>query len=167
MRTCISQRPSIKEASLRPRLVIGTLSYGSRLKNPDDPAAGTEQQTSAEIQMADDESRVNRTDAALAGYHSAISMAQRVNDDTRESLALAHLADLQEKTGDVRSAADSYQRGLALDSKSADPARRSTPTGLTTDSSCAGMDCPTTWSTRVCCTQSSCLGVPEARILKP
>ena len=90
-------------------------------ENPDDPAAGTEQQTSAEIQMADDESRINRTDAALAGYHSAISMAQRVNDDTRESLALAHLADLQEKTGDVRSAADSYQRGLALDSKSADP----------------------------------------------
>jgi len=90
-------------------------------ENPEDPAAGIEQQTSAAIQLADDESRVHRADAAIAEYQSAISMAQRMNDDARESLALAHLADLQEKSGDVKSAADSYQRGLALDAKSADP----------------------------------------------
>jgi tetratricopeptide (TPR) repeat protein len=90
-------------------------------ENPDDPAAGIEQQTSAAIQLADDESRVNRNDAALTGYHAAISMAQRASDTKRESLALAHLADLLEKTGDVKSAADSYQRGLALDAKAADP----------------------------------------------
>lgn len=88
--------------------------------NPDDPAAGMEQQTSAAIQLADDESRVNRTDAASAGYRSAIAMAERAGDNKLESLALAHLADLQEKSGDVKSAADSYQRGLALDAKSAD-----------------------------------------------
>jgi tetratricopeptide (TPR) repeat protein len=79
-----------------------------------------EQQTSAAIQLADDESRVNRTDAASAGYRSAIAMAERAGDNKLESLALAHLADLQEKSGDVKSAADSYQRGLALDAKSAD-----------------------------------------------
>ncbi len=48
----------------------------SAAANPDDPAAGIEQQISAAIQLADDQSRINRTDAALAGYHSAISMAQ-------------------------------------------------------------------------------------------
>jgi tetratricopeptide (TPR) repeat protein len=89
--------------------------------NPDDPAAGIEQQTSAAIQLADDESRIHRTDEALAGYRSAIAIAARASENKLESLALAHLADLQEKTGDVKSAADSYQRGLALDAKSADP----------------------------------------------
>ena len=93
----------------------------SAAANPDDPAAGIEQQTSAAIQLADDQSRINRTDAAFAGYRSAISMAERAGNTKLESLALAHLADLQEKTGDVKSAADSFQRGLALDAKSADP----------------------------------------------
>ena len=83
--------------------------------------AGVEQQTSAAIELADDQSRVNRADAAFAEYRSAIVMAERAGDTKLESLALAHLADLQERTGDVKSAADSYQRGLALDAKSADP----------------------------------------------
>ncbi len=88
---------------------------------PDDPAAGIEQQITAAIQLADDQSRVKRNDAAFTGYRSAIALAQRAGDPKLESLALAHLADLQEKTGDVKSAAESYQRGLALDAKSADP----------------------------------------------
>ena len=88
--------------------------------HPDDPAAGAQQQTSAEIQLADDESRINHGAAAVAGYRSAIAMAQRTADNKLESLAFAHLADLQEKTGDVKSAADSYQRGLALDAKTGD-----------------------------------------------
>jgi tetratricopeptide (TPR) repeat protein len=89
--------------------------------HPGDPAAGTAQQISASIRLADDDSRANRADAALAGYRSAIGMAQRAGDDKLASLAYARLADLQEKSGDVKSAADSYQRGLALDAKSADP----------------------------------------------
>jgi tetratricopeptide (TPR) repeat protein len=89
--------------------------------HPDDPAAGMDQQISAAIQLADDESRIHRTDAAFAEYRSAIAMAQHAGDNKLESLALAHLADLQEKSGDVRAAADSYQRGLAFDSKTADP----------------------------------------------
>jgi tetratricopeptide (TPR) repeat protein len=89
--------------------------------HPDDPAAGAQQQISAAIQSADDQSRVNHADAALAGYRSAVAMAQRAGDDKLESLALAHLADLQERTGDVKSAADSYQRGLALDARTGDP----------------------------------------------
>jgi len=88
---------------------------------PDDPAAGIEQQISATIQLADDQSRINRTDAAFAAYGSAIAMAERAGDKKLESLALAHFGDLQEKTGDVKSAADSFQRGLELDAKSANP----------------------------------------------
>src|SRR5579863_7098984 len=79
-----------------------------------------EQQTSAAIQSADDQARINHTDAALGGYRSAIAMAQRTGENKLESLAYAHLADLQEKSGDVKSAADSYQRGLALDAKTGD-----------------------------------------------
>ena len=89
--------------------------------HPDDPAAGIGQQVTAAIQLADDQSRVKRNDAAFAEYRNAIALAGRAGDPKLESLALAHLADLQEKTGDVKSAADSYQRGLALDAKSADP----------------------------------------------
>jgi tetratricopeptide (TPR) repeat protein len=89
--------------------------------HPDDPAVGMDQQISAAIQLADDESRINRVDAAFAGYRSAIAMAHRTGDNKLESLAFAHLADLQEKSGDVKSAADSFQRCLALDAKAADP----------------------------------------------
>ncbi len=88
---------------------------------PDDPAAGIEQQITAAIQLADDQSRVKRNDASFAEYRNAIALAERAGDTKLESLAFAHLADLQEKTGDVKSAADSYQRGLALDAKSTDP----------------------------------------------
>ena len=88
---------------------------------PDDPAAGIEQQATAAIQLADDQTRVKRNDAAFAGYRNAIALAERAGDTKLESLAFAHLADLQEKTGDVKAAADSYQRGLALDGESADP----------------------------------------------
>ncbi|HEY2461906.1 MAG TPA: hypothetical protein VGI16_13940, partial [Candidatus Acidoferrum sp.] len=42
-------------------------------------------------------------------------------DAKLESLALAHRADLQDKTGDIPAAAQSFQRGLALDSKTGDP----------------------------------------------
>jgi tetratricopeptide (TPR) repeat protein len=89
--------------------------------HPDDPAAGMQQQTSAAIQLADDQARINHTDAALGGYRSAITMAERTGDNRLAGLAFAHLADLQEKSGDVKSAAGSYQRGLALDAKTGDP----------------------------------------------
>jgi tetratricopeptide (TPR) repeat protein len=89
--------------------------------HPDDPAAGTKQQISAAIQLADDDSRIGQDGAAATSYLTAITRAQQAGDATLESLALAHLADLQEKAGDAKSAANSYQRGLALDEKAADP----------------------------------------------
>jgi tetratricopeptide (TPR) repeat protein len=84
------------------------------------PAIAKEQIISATIQLADDESAINRYDAALARYQSAIALAQNANSAKLEGLALAHLADLQDKRNDASAAARSYQRALALDAKSGD-----------------------------------------------
>ncbi len=89
-------------------------------EHPGDAAIAPGQEISAEIQFADDESQSGRADEALAGYQTAIAHAGRVSDARLESLALAHLADLQEKRGDVKAAAASHQRGLARDAKAGD-----------------------------------------------
>jgi tetratricopeptide (TPR) repeat protein len=85
------------------------------------PAMAKEQIMAATIQLADDESAINRSDAALARYQSAIALAQNANSTKLEGLALAHLADLQDKRNDAVAAAQSFQRALALDAKSGDP----------------------------------------------
>jgi len=89
--------------------------------HPDDPAAGPAQLISATIQMADDQARTNRPDAALSGYLSSIALAEHAGNARLESLAFAHLGDLQEKKGEPQAAAHSYERGLALDAKAGDP----------------------------------------------
>lgn len=87
----------------------------------DDPLATTQQETSATIQLADDEAHINHVDEALTGYLSAIALAEHAHDARLGSLALAHLADLEEKKGAVPSAAHAYQRSLALDATAGDP----------------------------------------------
>lgn len=89
--------------------------------HPDDPTATPAQLDSATLQLADDEARVNHKDAAIAGYLSAIALAERDKNLQLESVALAHLGDYREKTGEVPAAAHSFQRGLALDAKLQDP----------------------------------------------
>jgi tetratricopeptide (TPR) repeat protein len=84
------------------------------------PPVTQDQAISALVQLSDDEAQLSQTEAAATGYRSAVSLADRAGDARLGSLALAHLADLEEKTGDVRSAADSRQRGLALDAKARD-----------------------------------------------
>jgi tetratricopeptide (TPR) repeat protein len=88
--------------------------------SPDSPAAGAQQMISASIQLADDESAIHQFDAALSRYQSAITLAERANDAKLESLALAHLADLQDDRSDTAAAARSYQRSLSLDAKVGD-----------------------------------------------
>jgi len=88
---------------------------------PDDPAAGPQQQASAAIQLADDEAQTGHADMARSQYQSAIDLATRAGDANLQSLALSHLGDLQEKSGDVKAAALSYQRGLQFDAKANDP----------------------------------------------
>jgi len=87
---------------------------------PGAPAFTQQQLLGATVQLADDLSRINQSAAALTQYDTAIAQAQQTGDVKLESLALAHRADLQAKNGDVAAAAQSYQRGLALDAKSRD-----------------------------------------------
>jgi tetratricopeptide (TPR) repeat protein len=87
---------------------------------PDGPVFSRSQILAATIQLADDESRINHFAAALAGYDSAIAHAQQASDAKLASLALVHRADLQARRGDAAAAAQSYQRGLALDAQTGD-----------------------------------------------
>jgi tetratricopeptide (TPR) repeat protein len=88
--------------------------------HPDDPAATTEQQITGAIRLADDQSQIRQGEAALARYRSAISMADAGSNAKLESLAYVHLADTQDRFGDVKAAAQSYQRALALDAEIGD-----------------------------------------------
>ena len=87
----------------------------------DSAPISAQQLISASIQLADDQSAINQSDAALARYQSAIALAEHANDAKLESLGLAHLADLQDKRNSAAAAAQSYQRALSLDAKSTDP----------------------------------------------
>ena len=82
--------------------------------------ATRQQRIAAAVQMADDETRLGQTIAAQADYSNAVSLAEVGGDAKLESVALAHLADLQEKAGNISAAAASHQRGLALDAKAKD-----------------------------------------------
>jgi Tfp pilus assembly protein PilF len=57
----------------------------------------------------------------MQGYRAAVQFAEKSGDTTLESLALVHLAELQEKQGDPAAAAQSYQLALALDASLSDP----------------------------------------------
>ena len=94
-----------------------------RLANahPDDPAAARSTRISAQVQLGDDEALANHNPEAVAQFQAAVAAAETAGNPKLESLALAHLADLQEKMGEAKGAAHSYQRGLALDAKTADP----------------------------------------------
>ena len=99
------------------------------------------------MQFADDETRINQSAAALTQYDLAIAQAQQIGDAKLESLALVHRADLQSKNGDAAAAAQSYQRGLALDAKRAATRKPKLWTGLTTGNFCAARMRRTNWFT--------------------
>jgi tetratricopeptide (TPR) repeat protein len=73
------------------------------------------------IKVADADSAVNHISEAMQGYQAAVQFAEKSGDKTLESLALAHLAESQEKQGDPAEAAQSYQHALALDAALSDP----------------------------------------------
>ena len=75
---------------------------------------------SALIKVADADAAARQGNEAIQGYRAAIAFAEKANEKTLQSLALAHLADLEEKHGDVTGAAQSYQRALALDASLGD-----------------------------------------------
>jgi tetratricopeptide (TPR) repeat protein len=73
------------------------------------------------IKVADADTAVHKQDEALRGYNAAIQFAEKANAQALQSLALAHLADLQEKRGNVADAAKAYQRALRIDASLSDP----------------------------------------------
>jgi tetratricopeptide (TPR) repeat protein len=73
------------------------------------------------IKVADADAAVNHNADASKGYIAAAGFADKAGDKALESLALVHLADLQEKLGDAGRAARSYQRALQLDAGVSDP----------------------------------------------
>jgi tetratricopeptide (TPR) repeat protein len=72
------------------------------------------------IKVADADGALKQVNEAMQGYRAAIVFAEKANEKSLESLGLAHLADLQEKQGDVADAAHAYQRALALDASLGD-----------------------------------------------
>jgi tetratricopeptide (TPR) repeat protein len=75
---------------------------------------------SAMLALADDNARLNRAAQAIQAYQSAATLAEKIGDAKLESLAWAHLAEVQEASGDASAATASHQRTLVLDSKSGD-----------------------------------------------
>jgi tetratricopeptide (TPR) repeat protein len=73
------------------------------------------------IKVADADAAANHQDVALQGYNAAIQFAEKANDQALQSLALVHLADLQEKRQGIVAAAAAYQRALAIDASISDP----------------------------------------------
>jgi tetratricopeptide (TPR) repeat protein len=76
---------------------------------------------SALIKVADADTAARRSADALMEYRSAIADARKSGQPNLESLAFVHLADLQEKQGDVEGALDSYRYGLKLDRQLNEP----------------------------------------------
>jgi Tfp pilus assembly protein PilF len=72
------------------------------------------------VKVADADAAVGHDAVALQGYQAGFSFAEKSGDKAIESLALVHLAALQEKQGDAGGAARSYQQALGLDEGLAD-----------------------------------------------
>jgi hypothetical protein len=72
------------------------------------------------IKVADADAAINHTVDASKGYRAPACFADKAGDKALESLALVHLADLQEKQADIRGAAESYQHALELDAALSD-----------------------------------------------
>lgn len=89
------------------------------------------------IKVADADAAINHTADASKGYRAAACFADKAGDKALESLAIVHLADLQEKQADIR------EEPRSLTSTHCGSIRRSPihaaplPTGSSTLNSCA------------------------------
>jgi tetratricopeptide (TPR) repeat protein len=72
------------------------------------------------IKVGDADAASGRAADALQGYGAAARYAEKSGRKSLQSLALAHLADLQDRQGDVGGALRSYQEALGLDAGSDD-----------------------------------------------
>src|SRR5580700_3085664 len=115
----LDQQAELQAAARHYRSYLGIIASRHQ-KNP----ADTGPVLAALIKVADADAAINHDVDASRGYRAAAGFADKAGEKTLESLALAHLADLQEKQADIRGAAESYQQALELDAALSD--RRST-----------------------------------------
>lgn len=83
--------------------------------HPAEHAAERRTVLSALIKVADADAATRNFPAASLGYEAALADAEKSGETSLESLALVHLADLQEGEGDAAIALVSYQRALRMD----------------------------------------------------
>jgi tetratricopeptide (TPR) repeat protein len=115
----LDQQAELQAAARHYRAYLGIIAARHQ-KN----TADTGPVLAALIKVADADAAINHDVDASKGYRAAAGFADKAGEKTLESLALVHLADLQEKQADIRGAAESYQKALALDAALSD--RRST-----------------------------------------
>jgi tetratricopeptide (TPR) repeat protein len=72
------------------------------------------------IKVADVDADTRQFGAALHGYRSAAQFAQKIGDFNLQSLAFAHIADAQERSGEPGDASQSFQQALLLDETQGD-----------------------------------------------
>jgi tetratricopeptide (TPR) repeat protein len=106
----LDQQGEIQAAARHYRSYLGIIA-GQREKNPADAGPAL----AALVKVADADAAVSHWGDALQGYTAAVGFAESAGEKTLESLALVHLAEVQENQSDVRGAAHSYQRALKLD----------------------------------------------------
>jgi Tfp pilus assembly protein PilF len=106
----LDQQGELQAAARHYRAYLETIAARHQ-KNP----ADTGPVLAALIKVADADAAINHASDASKGYNAATGFAVKAGEKALESLALVHLADLQEKQGDIRGAAQSYQRALPLD----------------------------------------------------
>jgi Tfp pilus assembly protein PilF len=112
----LDQQNELQAAARHYRIYVEIIA-ARHTKNP----ADTGPVLAALIKVADADSSIHHSADASKGYIAAAGFADKVGEKTLESLALVHLADLQENQGDIRAAAQSYQRALQLDAALTDP----------------------------------------------
>lgn len=112
----LDQQGQLQAAARHYRAYIG-ISVARHEKNP----VTTGPLIAALIKVADADAAINHVAQASKGYTAAVAFAEKANEKPLESLALVHLADLQEKQGDIGGAGQSYQRALHLDAELSDP----------------------------------------------
>ena len=113
----LDQQGALQAAARHYRMYLEIVS-ARHAKNP----ADTGPLLAALIKVADADAAINHnSDASKRLRRGSGFCGEGRREDSRESLALVHLADLQEKEGDIRGAAQSYQRALQLDAALNDP----------------------------------------------
>jgi hypothetical protein len=112
----LDQQAELQAAARHYRAYLGIIAVRHQ-KNP----ADTGPVLAALIKVADADAAINHIADAARGYRAAVGFADKAGEKTLESLALVHLADLQEHQSDITGAAQSYQHALQLDAALSDP----------------------------------------------